>query len=156
MTRLPETSVVVGPALTADQLFDFYQRNNICEVGFGKDVAARILDHPHVVVGAFAGDELVGLARATFDGLSAAIMELPLDLRWRRAGTNGSLMEGDAFGLGVRLGRALLDELERLGSTFVSGYVVHGVEQVFYESLGFRENEGHLVYCVDTRPYRRG
>lgn len=83
-------------------------------------------------------------------------MELPLDLRWRRAGTNGSLMEGDAFGLGVRLGRALLDELERLGSTFVSGYVVHGVEQVFYESLGFEENEGHLVYCVDTRPYRRG
>lgn len=155
MTTPPETTIVVGPSLTADQLFDFYERNGICEAGFGRDVAARILEHPHVVVGAFASDELVGLARATFDGLSAAIMEFALDLRWQTCGGNGSLMEGDAFGLGARLGRALLAELERLGSTFVSAYVARGVEEAFYEALGFEENSGHAVYVVDRRPYVR-
>ncbi len=121
----------------------------------GKEVAARILDHPHVVVAAFAGDELVGLARATFDGLAAAIMELSLDVRWQGRGpdTNGSLMEGDPFGVGADLGHALLAELERLGSTFVSGYVVERAEEPFYTSIGFTRTEGHLVYGIDERPY---
>ncbi len=80
-------------------------------------------------------------------------MELSLDLRWQGAGGNGSLMEGDAFGVGARLGRALLAELERLGATFVSAYIVQGAEEAFYESLGFCENAGHVVYCIDKRPY---
>ena len=87
---LPEARVVVSPELTADELFRFYERNNICEVGFGKEVAARILDHPHVIVAAFAGDELIGLARATFDGLSAAVMELSLDVRWQGRGPDAN------------------------------------------------------------------
>jgi len=36
----PETTVVVAPELTPDQLFDFYERNNICEVGHGKEAPA--------------------------------------------------------------------------------------------------------------------
>lgn len=152
----PEAEVVVAPELTAGQLFDFYERNNICEVGHGKETAVRILHHPHVIVGAFAGSQLVGLARATFDGLSAAIMEFSLDLRWQGGGTNGSLLEGDPFGLGARLGRALLAELDRLGSTFVTAYIVAGTEERFYESLGFTANVGHHVYCIDQRPYVRG
>lgn len=148
-------TIVVGPTLTPDQLFDFYERNNICEVGFGKQIAARILDHPHLMVAAIVDDELVGLARATFDGLSAAIMEFSLDLRWqgRTPHGNGSLVEADPFGLGRQLGKALLDELDRLGSTFVSGYIVQCAEESFYQSLGFGENEGHLVYYIDQRPY---
>lgn len=152
VTTLPEPTIVVGPLLTADQLFEFYRRNNICEAGFGRDVVARILDHPHVIVAAFAGDEVVGLARATFDGLSAAIMELSLDLRWQQSGGNGSLIEGDASGLGQRLGRALLAELDRLGSTFVAAFAYRS-EATFYESLGFKPNTGHLVYFIDQRPY---
>jgi hypothetical protein len=46
---------VIGPSLTADALFAFDERNNICEVGFGKATVARILDQAHVIVGAFAG-----------------------------------------------------------------------------------------------------
>ena len=153
----PEARIVVSPALTADELFGFYERNNICEVGFGEEVAARILDNPHVMVGAFAGEGLVGLARATFDGLSAAIMEFSLDVRWQGRGpdTNGSLMEGDPFGVGAHLGHALLAELERLGATFVSSYIVAGAEEPFYKSIGFTQNEGHLVYIIDQRPYIR-
>ncbi len=154
---LPEARIVVSPELTRENLFRFYERNNICEVGFGKERAARILDHPHVIVAAFAGGELVGLARATFDGLSAAIMELSLDVRWqgRAPGANGSLMEGDRFGLGADLGQALLAELERLGSTFVSAYILERAEEPFYTSIGFSRNERHLVYVIDQRPYVR-
>ena len=50
----------------------------------------------------------------------------------------------------------MLEELERLGSTFVSGYIVQGAEEAFYRSLGFKENSGHLVYYIDERPYGRG
>src|SRR6266516_4309347 len=134
-----EPSIRVNPHLTADQLFEFYQRNNICEVGFGKEVAARILDHPHLIVGAFDGEELIGLARATFDGLSAHVMEFSLDLRWQgqTKHANGSLMEADSRGLGLALGERLLAELERMGCTFITVYVVNGCEQPFYHSLGF-------------------
>ena len=48
----------VNPIITADALFDFYERNNICEVGFGKEVAARILAHTHIIVAAYEGAEL--------------------------------------------------------------------------------------------------
>ena len=152
---LPEARVVVSPQLTADELFGFYERNNICEVGFGKEVAARILDHPHVMVAAFAGGQLIGLARATFDGLSAAIMEFSLDVRWQGRGpdANGSLIEGDPVGVGADLGDALLAELERLGSTFVSGDVVARAEEPFFTSMGFNRNDGHVVYVIDQRPY---
>ena len=154
---LPEARIVVGPQLSADELFRFYERNNICEVGFGKEVAARILEHAHVIVAAFAGEELIGLARAAFDGLSAAVMELSLDVRWQGRGPdeNGSLVEGDPLGVGAQLGQALLAELERLGSTFASGYVLERAEEPFYRSIGFSRNEGHLVYIIDQRPYVR-
>lgn len=104
----------------------------------------------------FAGEELVGLARATFDGLSAAIMEFSLDVRWqgRGPGANGSLMEGDPSDLGAQLGRALLAELERLGSKFVSGDIFERAEEPFYASIGFKRSEGHSVYLIDERPYR--
>ncbi len=48
----------VNPAITADALFDFYERNNICEVEFGKEVAVRILEHPHLIVTAYDGSVL--------------------------------------------------------------------------------------------------
>ncbi len=151
----PEVRIVVSPELTAGELFTFYERNNICEVELGKDVATRILDHPHVIVAAFAGGQLIGLARATFDGLSAAIMEFSLDVRWqgRGPGANGSLIEGDPVGVGADLGDALLAELERLGSTFVSGDVVARAEEPFFTSIGFTRNDGHVVYIIDQRPY---
>jgi len=148
-------SIQVNPQLTADQLFDFYRRNDICEVGFGKEVAARILHHPHLIVAAFEGDELIGLARATFDGLSAHVMELSLDLEWQGQTKhgNGSLVETDPRGPGRLLGERLLAELRDHGCTFVSSSIVNDCEEPFYESLGFRENVGHRVFYIDERPY---
>ena len=66
------------PIITPNELYDFYERNNICEVGFGKEVAARILEYPHLIVAAYDGSVLIGLARTTFDGLSAHIMEFSI------------------------------------------------------------------------------
>jgi hypothetical protein len=155
MLREGEIKIQVNPPLTADELFAFYERNDICEVGFGKEAAAKVLRHPHLIVAAFAGGELVGIARATTDGLSAHVMEFSLDLRYQGGGkyANGSLVEADGSGVGRRLGERLLRELEALGASFITCYIVAGCEEQFYQSLGFRENEGHLVYCIDKRPY---
>ena len=149
-------TIQVNPKLTADALFAFYQRNDICEVGFGKETAAKILEHPHLIVAAFAAEELIGLARATFDGLSAHIMEFSLALRYQGGApkyVNGSLMESDESGVGKSLGTCLLRELETMGATFITSYIVADCEEAFYASLGFKENEGHLVYHIDKRPY---
>lgn len=146
----------INPALTADQLFTFYRRNDICEVGFGEETAAKILKHPHLIVAAFADDEMIGIARATFDGLSAHIMEFSIDLRYQGGSPryiNGSLIEADSKGVGRQLGERLLSELTAMGATFITCYIVANCEETFYKALGFRENEGHLIYYIDNRPY---
>jgi hypothetical protein len=156
MTPQPHIDIRVNPTITADELFNFYEQNDICEVGFGKEVAARILKHRHLIVAAYAETELIGLARATFDGLSAHIMEFSVDIRYQGDNlkyNNGSLMESDNSGVGNLLGEYLLHELEEMGITFITGYIVANCEESFYRSIGFDENEGHLVYYIDKRPY---
>jgi hypothetical protein len=152
---ISSSAIQVNPAINADQLFEFYERNNICEVGFGRETAARILVNPHLIVAAFDAGELVALARATFDGLSAHVMEFSVDLRWQGSTTysNGSLVEADSRGLGRAVGERLVSELEKRGCTFITGYLVDGCEEAFYESLGFTRNQGHSVFCIDRRPY---
>ncbi len=156
MTTQQPINIQVNPTITADELFNFYERNNICEVGFGKEMAAWILEHPHLIVAAYTETELIGLARATFDGLSAHIMEFSVDIRYQGKNlkyNNGSLMEADVSGLGHLLGERIRRELEKMGATFITGYIVENCEESFYRSIGFTENEGHLVYYIDTRPY---
>ena len=36
MTSQQRLDIRVNPTITADALFDFYERNNICDVGFGE------------------------------------------------------------------------------------------------------------------------
>ncbi len=156
MTPPQHLDIRVNPTITPDELYNFYERNDICEVGFGKEVAARILEFPHLIVAAYAETELVGLARATFDGLSAHIMEFSVDICYQGDNlkyNNGSLMESDNSGVGNLLGEYLLRELEQMGITFITGYIVANCEESFYRSIGFDENEGHLVYYIDKRPY---
>ena len=146
--------VRVNPRVTPDQLWDFYLRNDICEIGHGKDLATRVLDFPQETVAAFDGAKLVGLVRASFDGLSAHLWEfsLELELQGETSHRNGSLMEGDAFGIGKRLADALHYHLESLGCTFVTAYGAD-FEEPFFTSVGFRENEGHKVFYVEGRSY---
>jgi hypothetical protein len=149
---MPE--ITVDPQITPDQLYDFYVRNGICEANYDRDTATRVLRYPQIIVAACESEELIGIARATFDGLAAHVMEFSLDLRWQRAGhENGSLVPSDPFGLGEQIGRRLLVELRTRGCDFVTGYIVAGCEEDFYRKLGFRENVGHLVYYLDQRPY---
>jgi len=144
-----------NPQISPEQLFDFYARNNICEVGFGKDVAAKVLHGSALVVAAFEGDRLVGIARATFDGLTAAIMELSLDCALQGDGLvhrNGSLVERDGSGIGRALGMVFVDELHKLGATFIFA-TIEPCESEFYRSIGLQENSGQLSYFIDRRPY---
>lgn len=148
--------ILVNPTITPRQLFSFYERNDICEKNFGIDVASRVLDHSSLIVGAFYGDELIGIARAMFDGLSAEIVEFSLDLRYQGEDlkfNNGSLIEKDSLGIGKKMGNILIKELLSMGATFISCYILGGCEEEFYQALGFIHNEGHLPYCIDKRPY---
>jgi len=148
--------IETNPKITPDQLFSFYERNRICEVGYGKETASRVLTGSSLIVAAFEGDELVGIVRAMFDGVASVLMEFSLDVRHQgRIGKyrNGSLIEHDDSGLGKAMGSRLLDDLRRMGSSFVSFDIVEDCEEPFYTSLGFSHNKGHLPYYIDERPY---
>ena len=156
MTKIDNIRTLINPKVTLDQLFSFYERNGICEKGFGKEIASKVLDHSSLIIGAFEGERLVGIARAMFDGLSGAIMEFCLELKYQGDGlkyNNGSLIEKDSSGLGKRIGKVLIDELIKMGTTFITVYIVENCEEQFYNSIGFEHNTGHLVYYIDRRPY---
>gem|GEM_PF-5320807 len=55
--------ILINPETTADQLFSFYERNDICEKGFGKEIASRVLAHSSPIIGAFGKDRVVDIAR---------------------------------------------------------------------------------------------
>src|SRR5262249_51254985 len=97
----------------------------------------------------------VGIARATFDGLTAAVMELSLACHLQGDGLvyqNGSLIEKDASGVGRTLGQAFVDELLNLGATFIF-VPIEPCEADFYRSIGFKENTGKMSFFIDRRPY---
>ena len=144
------------PEITKDQLWDFYVRNDICEVGYGKEIAVRWLKYNPIVVSAFNADKLVGIVRATFDGLSADIKEFCLECELQGEGlqyNNGSLIEKDTYGIAKEMGTLLIEELRKLGNTFISAYIVEELEEDVYQSIGLTHNTGHLVYHRDERPY---
>lgn len=144
------------PEITDDQLWDFYVRNDICEVGHGKEAAVKPLKYNPYIVAAFYGDKLVGIIRAMFDGLSAEIMEFCLECELQGDNLeyeNGSIIESDKYGIAKRMGELLIDELRKLGNTFVTAYAVEGAEERVYESIGLVQNKGHVVYVRDERPY---
>jgi hypothetical protein len=146
--------VRVNPTITADQLWDFYCVNDICEVGYGKEAATKVLAFPQEIVATFRGDELVGIVRAAFDGVVAHLWEfsLAIELQGDPPHRNGSLMEDDVHGVGARMATVLLDHLRARGCTFVTTYGAD-FEQRFFETVGFAENVGHKVYYVEERPY---
>jgi len=156
VATIDNVRISVNPEITSDQLFSFYQRNNICEEGYGKELASKPLYNSSLIVGAFERDKLVGIARAMFDGLSAVIAEFCVELEYQGENLeyeNGSLIGKDDFGLGKRIGEVLINELFKMGANFISFDIVEDYEESFFESLGFKHNKGHLVYNIDKRPY---
>ncbi|MEI6503721.1 MAG: hypothetical protein WCP21_22150 [Armatimonadota bacterium] len=156
MTAAPEVEIKLNPELNPRQLFDFYTKNNICEAGYGEEIAARPLSHSSLIVAAFRGEELVAIARAMFDGLSADLAEFCLALELQGTGLiydNGSLIEKDDFGVGKRVGEVLLRELQSMGADFISTTCLEDVEERFYAGLGLRHNPYSLEYILDRRPY---
>ena len=75
---IDRVKVEINPEITPEQLFSFYERNNCCETGYGIEVASKVLQHSSLIIGAFEGDKLVGIARAMFDSVAASIMEFSL------------------------------------------------------------------------------
>ena len=148
--------IKINPQITAEELYEFYKENDICEEGYGKDTASRVLKHSSVIVGAFLNNKLVGLTRAMFDGLTAEIVEFCLALEFQGRDLeydNGSIIEKDESTVGKELGQAIIEELYKMGAYYVSAVVFEDAEKGFFESIGFRKNEGHANYVIDRRPY---
>ncbi|MCP4644936.1 MAG: hypothetical protein GY851_31130, partial [bacterium] len=74
----PTFDIRICAPLEEGELFAFYQRNHICEEGYGQKLSEAPLKHEGVWVTAHCDDELVGFARALHDGLQADIMEIDL------------------------------------------------------------------------------
>lgn len=151
-----DVRIALNPAITAEQLWDFYVRNDICEAGYGdKAVTIAPFAHTPVVVGAFCGDLLVGVARALTDRSQAFIAEfcLELELQGPNEHENGSLVQSDRYGIAKRMADLMLDALYGMGVDFVTGYIVESIEEAVYESFGMTHNEGHKVCVIDKRPY---
>jgi len=157
MIKIDKIDILVSPRITPDQLYSFYERNDICEKEFGKEISSKVLGKTDLIIGAFEDNLLVGIARAVFDGLSAVIMEFSLELKYQGNDlkfNNGSVIEKDTLGLGRRMGEILINELTKMGANFISVYIVEDCEEQFYKSIGFKHNIGHLVFCIDRRSIR--
>ena len=153
---MDDVTFLVNPPIADEELYAFYRENGICEEGYPRDQATVVLRQSSVIVAAYREGTLVGIARAMFDGREAQLVEFCV-ARTVQGGplrhANGSLIEHDASGVGRALGHVLLDELWRRGAQFVATYIVQGVEEAFYTTLGFEDNTGHRVYVIDRRPY---
>ncbi len=148
--------IKINPNITPDELYEFYKVNDICEEGYGKEVASRVLNHSSLIVGVYLDNKLAGIARAMFDGLVAEVVEFCLALELQGKGLrydNGSLIEKDEFTIGKQLGETIIAELYRMGAFFISAVAFEEVEKEFFESVGFKKNEGHINYIIDRRPY---
>ena len=152
---MKNSDIRINPDIPKGALYAFYERNGICEAGFGPEVSEVVLKHPCVSVGAFQKGELVGFARALFDGLTAIIVEFSLDLRFQDANelSNGCFVDSDPYGIAKRMGNALLGELRNRGGCFFSISAWSHGEQEFYKALGFHENKGAKEFVIDERPY---
>ena len=121
------------PAITDDQLWDFYVRNDICEVGYGREDAVKPMKkefNPYYAAALYEG-KLVGIVRGLFDGLSLFIAEACLEcelqgenLKWN----NGSVLEKDDHGIFKKMCVFFLDEMRKQGNTFTTNYVIEGNE----------------------------
>jgi ribosomal protein S18 acetylase RimI-like enzyme len=154
---IDDVRIEINPVITDEELFSFYQRNHICEEGYGR-IEYPYLRKSSLVIGAFESEKLVGIARAMFDGMAGVIMEFCLELEYQ--GThleyeNGSLIGKDDYGLGKRMGCTLINELFRMGADFIDlPSIVENYEESFYESIGFERKDSHLRYYIDNRPYK--
>lgn len=145
----------VNPNISPQELFNFYQKNDICEAGYGIDIATRVLKYMSLIVTAYDGEELIGTFMAMFDGVTADVKEFCLAVDYQGATyyDNGSIVEKDQYAIAKELGKLGIKELLNMGAYFISTTVFEEAEGKVYESIGFRKNSGHVNYVIERRPY---
>ncbi len=151
-----EITYQVNPKITKEELYDFYQDNSICEEGYGKEIATRVLSYTSLIVGAYDGEKLIGVTRSMFDGVTAEVVEFCLAVSYQGQNLvydNGSIVEKDEYGIGTELGKKTINELLKMGAYFVSTVTFEEAEKDIYLSVGFDRNDGHVNYIFEKRPY---
>jgi len=150
-----DVKILVNPEISVDQLWSFYARNGLYEAQcYDKQTAATSLKNSELVIGAFIGNELVGLLTVLHDGLDAkiSIFYLALDLQVDNRYECGGVIENDPYDVARKMGLMMVDELNKIGIYFISYTAVSGKEDKLMESIGFTENKGHIEYIIDSRP----
>jgi len=152
-----KVTIAYMPTITEVQIWEFYVRNDICEAGYGRNLAAKPLQYGNShTVAAFFEDKLVGIIRALFDGLTMNIVECGLELALQGDNlehNNGSLIEKDRYSLFKQMGLLLIDEAKKIGCTMVEFTIVENLEESIFQSIGMKHNTGHLPYYIELRPY---
>lgn len=145
------------PALSPQDLWDFYVQNDCCETRYGFERATSVIAKSAVVVTARDEGKLVGVARAITDGLDASIMELSVAVSHQGPGAHaGPLVEEDIHGVGRRLAQTLVEILFSKGVCFVQIGAAYKSELDFYKSCGFALNTDHFPLYIDRRPPWKG
>jgi len=146
----------INPTISADELYDFYSNNSICEEGYGKEIATRVISFTSLIVGAYHNENLIGITRSMFDGVTAELVEFCLAIDYQGKNLeydNGSIIEKDEYGIAAELGKNTVRELIDMGAYFVSGIAFEEVEKDIFINVGFKRNDGHINYTIDQRPY---
>jgi len=150
-----DVKILMNPEISVDQLWRFYARNGLYEAQcYDKQTAAIPLQASQLVIGAFIGNELVGLLTVLHDGLDAkiSIFYLALDLQVDNRYECGGVIENDPYEVAKKMGQMMVEELGKIGIYFISCTAVSGKENKLMESIGFEENKGHIEYIIDSRP----
>ena len=152
-----KVTIAFMPTITDTQMWEFYVRNDICEAGYGRELAVKPLRYGNShFVAAFFEDKLVGIIRALFDGLVMTIVECGLELALQGddlVHDNGSLIEKDRYAIFKQMGLLLIDEAKKLGCTMVDFTIVENLEESTFQSIVMKHNTGHLPYYIELRPY---
>jgi len=150
-----DVKILLNPKISVDQLWSFCARNGLYESQcYDKQTAAIPLKNSEIIVGAFIGNELVGLLTVLHDGLDAkiSIFYLALDLQVDNRYECGGVIENDPYNVAKKMGLMIVEELNKIGIYFISYTAVSGKEEKLMESIGFVENKGHIEYIIDSRP----
>ena len=114
--------------ISVAQAIDVYRRSTLAERRpvDRPDIFARMLEHADVMISAWQGEQLVGIARSLTDfGYVAYLADLAVDVAWQRRG----------------IGRRLVQETRvRLGSECMIVLLAAPAANDYYAKLGFEHH----------------
>jgi len=133
-------TIEVNAPLDGASVLSLYKAAGWWSEAENPDTAAAIFNRSYCYAGAFASGKLIGMARVISDGISDAyIQDVTVAPDWR------------GRGIGKRLVQTLAEHLQARKIGWI-GLVAEPGTYPFYESLGFRLQDGYILMLLGERP----